>query len=947
MASQQRIEAVLHEVAQRQGGLAAAVDRVQGCLDGLVEHLGTAPMVRQERSTSPGKTERQISHSRSERQDARLKGQMPDTPRRKSLVDDLFLWPSMSESSKEVVEDDLGHDADGFVAPTLPNGWPEVVKVRDGLTFQKGHSSCRLKKRISSGASARNVDVKIVRDSHLSWMQRMRNPGGSANVLFDTVGIPILIYDLTVVPYLLAWDVPVNGDDLLGTVAYLSVVYWSLDIGLSFWRGFHRHGELVFNYRSIALHYLSTWFLPDFLLVTTDLFSLPGLSSSAEGEDSTAGFKMLRLMKLGKAARLLGLFKVVRIAKIAKHLFSILNGGGFAAHIHALIRVVAIFFATLWANHILSCGWFVVGSVAPSDTGCRWVSSAASDVHEDIRFVDTSAVYQYVTALHWAIAQSTLGAMEISSCNTSERFYTIVCLMLGLVCGSTLVSQLSASMVEFQMMHQEKNKQLRALRRYLQENQVNSNISAVVVRQAQERLGLQERLTKRDVPVLNLLSQELHNAVHAEICVPHLMQHPLLRLFWMIDTKWFKKFCAGAVDVSVYRQGDDVFVAGAECAKAYRVIDGTITYTQEPQTSAVRDAVEKELGMGVWLCEPALWAEWIHVGTAKATSACQLLELRADAFLAALAGHSVIGELAVEYGRAFHSRVVAAKPPQAAWPTDLEVPFTECGDLVYMMTREMRTSIAVMATEAIQDRGVGLGFRSGLTRQGADELISEVDEGKAVLVLNGAGETERVLGLVVLNLSRSDGRILAQLGTWAGERVSADCQLPAAKRLENETTLDTFQRLLSTKLPAFLNRVTLNNVEQQVTKKESKKFGINTKYLRRVCFASLDQPFESLEFCADGVQHLYQIRSDMPNPAAPVGQNDGEAGPEVLRAPERFRQHPCYYFGTIAKGTYYTWLETEEFSHLASAAGEGDLHAWAQSLSPCFGLTYADEVVPI
>jgi len=235
-----------------------------------------------------------------------------------------------------------------------------------------------------------------------------------------------------------------------------------------------------------------------------------------------------------------------------------------------------------------------------------------------------------------------------------------------------------------------------------------------------------------------------------------------------------------------------------------------------------------------------------------------------------------------------------------------------------------------MASQAIERKGLAaVGFRSGMSRH-AEELVHEVSEGKAVLVLNGAGEAERVLALAVLNLARDDGCVFVQLGTWDGANVSADCQLPAGKRMENESTSDTLHRMLSTKLPALLNCVDLMRVEQQVTKKASKKYGINTKYLRRVCFATLSRTVQA-PTCTVAEQYG---ETCCLHPAAGTSTNSSSQMAVAPPIPERFLHHPTYFFGSMDKGVFYTWLDNTEFKHLSSTSGEDDISAWVQALRP-------------
>merc|ERR1719203_1334715 len=101
----------------------------------------------------------------------------------------------------------------------------------------------------------------------------------------------------------------------------------------------------------------------------------------------------------------------------------------------------------LWMNHILACVWFAIGRYAPSDTGARWVEQAFGD---DI-YLHAGRTFQYSSAIHWSIAQTTLGAMEVVSVNTVERTFNVACLLVGLFFGSSLISSLSAGMIEFRL----------------------------------------------------------------------------------------------------------------------------------------------------------------------------------------------------------------------------------------------------------------------------------------------------------------------------------------------------------------------------------------------------------------------------------------------------------------------------------------------------------------
>jgi len=176
----------------------------------------------------------------------------------------------------------------------------------------------------------------------------------------------------------------------------------------------------------------------------------------------------------------------------------------------------------------------------------------------------------------------------------------------------------------------------------------------------------------------------------------------------------------------------------------------------------------------------SLWCTWVHRGTAEASTACELLEIRAKEFGSALREKSVVHRLAVEYGQQYHRRVMAAHPPLAPWPTDLHVPFTDYCDLVVSMSEEAQKIIGLTVLEHMSS-----------SFPNKWKLQEEVEEGKSVLVMTERGYTFRVVSLVALRVKNAAGLVLVQLGKWEGkenEPVIPSCLLPGLKQHRTELT---------------------------------------------------------------------------------------------------------------------------------------------------------------
>lgn len=116
-------------------------------------------------------------------------------------------------------------------------------------------------------------------------------------------------------------------------------------------------------------------------------------------------------------------------------------------------------------------------------------------------------------------------------------------------------------------------------------------------------------------------------------------------------------------------------------------------------------------------------------------------------------------------------------------------------------------------------------------------LRREVVQGQSIVVLNGKGQPERIVTLVVLRIGRSDGQCLVELGARNEEIENVTCQLPGNKLAQDETSEDVITSLLEGKLAPLADHIEMLHTTEDVTFLESSKFQIMTLYRRTVVHA--------------------------------------------------------------------------------------------------------------
>lgn len=91
------------------------------------------------------------------------------------------------------------------------------------------------------------------------------HPLGSVRVVWDMLGLFLLLADAILLPVSLAWNMNQGtqepGEIFLFIVFMFGLMFWSLDIFMNFNTAFYLRGHLVLSRIQIVKHYLKTWLL--------------------------------------------------------------------------------------------------------------------------------------------------------------------------------------------------------------------------------------------------------------------------------------------------------------------------------------------------------------------------------------------------------------------------------------------------------------------------------------------------------------------------------------------------------------------------------------------------------------------------------------------------------------------------------------------------------------
>mmetsp|Transcript_51791 Transcript_51791/g.123254 ORF Transcript_51791/g.123254 Transcript_51791/m.123254 type:complete len:1036 (+) Transcript_51791:54-3161(+) len=882
---------------------------------------------------------------------------IPSTPtttlslRRASVpLIDLHQGPIQGEDAMDSKDDK------SFLAATLPRGWPKTVELRENFPVPDPYALEKEPSKKLSGADVQAfarrfsaaTTINVEEPDMASSLMRGRkkfcvlDPDSWFVMLHNLMGTMILIIDLSLIPFILAWNLEIQGSLL--AYAWASAVFWTTDLGISCVTGYYRKGRVVFSRRKIIGHYFRTWAPIDITTCSTDWLSLVltliteanmSDSSSEQPEQPSGVLKLVRFIKLSRFLRVVGAFRIMKFQSRVLD-FADRQLSETSRFISKVINCAIVF---LWCNHLLTCLWYSLGRYSTSDAQISWLDAeTGAGMNGSFRHADLH--FQYFAAFHWCLAQLTLGATSIHSVNTLERIVNILYLLLGLLVTTVLVSSLSATMVDLLISSKDKKDKMRSLRRLLRDHSVGTRLSNCVQQQVTERLASHRKLWLEDVSVLSFISRTLKMQLKFEIACDHLKGIPLFRLWISLDQRTVQNFFMEPVELIHPINKDEIFLAGAAAEAAYIITSGRLRYTQEPASSPCEDLRIEEVGPKQFLAEAGLFTKWIHVGTAAAMDdAMEILSIQAELFVHALRKHGIIREITVEYGTYFHQRLLSAQPPRTDWPDDLRIPFTDFGDIVRSLSIDLQATIGFDSLRYVtKAKSAAVSAR----------LKDEIAQGRSVVIVDAKGEVRRWVTLITLSIGHVDGSIFCQVGKLKKDgSVEASCQLPGSKFEWRETLEDAVPRILQLKLKCFEGSCEWQRVESEVEEIVSQAYGVPTTYLRLVCHLELDESAQNPRWratCSGPFKGIEDVDASLTVPDetmlpsksttsraarrsnSAVGAGGGSGGAEHFSSEGRAAMRK--FAEELKEKEVYVIKETSTSSNGSKDSGSYNLFAW-------------------
>eukprot|EP00927_Polykrikos_kofoidii_P066912 TRINITY_DN62474_c0_g1_i1.p1 TRINITY_DN62474_c0_g1~~TRINITY_DN62474_c0_g1_i1.p1 ORF type:complete len:845 (-),score=81.82 TRINITY_DN62474_c0_g1_i1:21-2555(-) len=443
-------------------------------------------------------------------------------------------------------------------------------------------------------------------------------PSCHISMFWDLLAIIALLYDCFAVPLNLV-DLPLVSDSD-GILVWTTRLYWSFDIILSFCVGyFLPNGDQVTDMSKIARRYMTTWFIPDMMLLTLDY-----MSEVLADQERNVG-SVSRLTRALRVLRFLRLLRLMRAPKVLRRVLEKIRSEKSILFVNIARSMTLI----LIIIHALGCAWYSLGV-----TSGGWVTR--------LHMVNKNPWLRYTSSFLWALSQF-FGSTDIYPKTLSERAYAIGAQIFAFLSVTVFVSDLTSSMTRLHIISCRQSTELAVLRKYMMEKQISIKLAQRITMNASYVLAQRRKaMSENEVELLSLVSEPLIQELRFESHSPALTQHPLFREIFQDTPAVGRKLCSMAVETGCFCEGDQLFSPGEVPLKnrLFFIVSGTLTYTRPVNTSQYdsdnpeveMDVTTEQISPGAWLCEATLWCHWTYIGLLVADVQSQLLMIGGDDF---------------------------------------------------------------------------------------------------------------------------------------------------------------------------------------------------------------------------------------------------------------------------------------------------------------------------
>lgn len=243
------------------------------------------------------------------------------------------------------------------------------------------------------------------------------HPKGTFKLVWDTIALVLIFYDLFYVPLTLGFELTANG--FLFFFDIFKDLFFILDVLLNCMTSFYdKNGNLISKPKAILSNYVRTkWFYIDIITA----LPIPLIVDFVIDEHT----RNVRLLKLLRFIRFIRLIRVVKALKLLR-IYHKIEEFFYSSLFNGIKSIFSLLFYIFLCAHWIACLWHFVGQIDYDSTGDTWMMT--------YDLIGKPLSERYVASLYFAImTMITVGYGDIVPVTMAERIVSIIAMLSG--CG--------------------------------------------------------------------------------------------------------------------------------------------------------------------------------------------------------------------------------------------------------------------------------------------------------------------------------------------------------------------------------------------------------------------------------------------------------------------------------------------------------------------------------
>ncbi|CAD8162285.1 unnamed protein product [Paramecium octaurelia] len=374
-------------------------------------------------------------------------------------------------------------------------------------------------------------------------------PTSTPKLIWDVFLLIILSIQMVFVPLKICFQIEITQDLLQFFLLTLPLYVYLIEILLNFLTGYYEHGVLVIDQKQIAMHYLKSTFMYDFLSV------MPQFISTISDESQI--FEILLLIRLK------------RLILLADTLEETLN---LRQHYQTFIDVVRLLIQFLFLSHLFGCVWHYIG-VLEEQFGYdqNWIKQKNID--------GESWFVRYVFSIYWSsITTLTIGYGDVIPVSSFERMFVVIVAVVSSVVFAYTISSIGNIFSQLNENKKNQRHKMFLIKKFIEERNVNKVLANKVKKFFEYFIQIDHTSDNECVKLIEKLDPTLKTDLKIDIYRKFISNSKLISATF--SDLMLNEICQ-LVQEKQYMPDEFIVISDQEINELYFVLEGEISLIVE------------------------------------------------------------------------------------------------------------------------------------------------------------------------------------------------------------------------------------------------------------------------------------------------------------------------------------------------------------------------------